>query len=88
MRFNLNTTSKYLEEVDTLDELEVDSLKRKTWNKIMAQNVYKQLSFRHKSFKNPSRGVPRGLSRIMIDYNNSLVTGKNLFRKCTILTNI
>ena len=40
MRFNLNTTSKYLEEVDTLDELEVDTLKRKTWNKIMAQNVY------------------------------------------------
>ena len=73
MRLNLNTTSKYLEEVDTLDELEVDTLKRKTWNKIMAQNVYKQLSFRHKSFKNPSRGVPRGLSRL-IDYNNSLVT--------------
>ena len=56
MRFNLNTTSKYLEEVDTLDELEVDTLKRKTWNKIMAQNVHKQLNFRHKSFKNPSRG--------------------------------
>ena len=74
MRFNLNTTSKYLEEVDTLDELEVDTLKRKTWNKIMAQNVHKQLNFRHKSFKNPSRGVPRGLSSFMIDYNSSLVT--------------
>ena len=77
MRLNLNTTSKYLEEVDTLDELVVDTLERKTWNKVMAQNVYKQLNFRHNSFKNPSRGVPRGLSRIMIDYNNSLVTGKN-----------
>ena len=46
----------------------------KTWNKIMGQNVYTQLNFRHKSFKNPSRGVPRGLSRFLIDYNNSLVT--------------
>ena len=35
--------------------------------------MYTQLNFRHKSFKNPSRGVPRGLSRL-IDYNNSLVT--------------
>ena len=56
MRLNLNTTSKYLEEVDTLDELEVDTLERKTWNKVMTQNVYKQLNFRHKSFKNPSGG--------------------------------
>ena len=29
MRLNLNTTSKYLEEVDTLDELEVGTLKWK-----------------------------------------------------------
>ena len=27
MHLNLNTTSKYLEEVDTLDELEVGTLK-------------------------------------------------------------
>ena len=65
---HLKTTLKYLEEVDTLDEVEVDTLKLK--------NGIAQLKSKHNSFKNSWLGVHKGLSAI--EYNNVLVTGRNL----------
>ena len=48
MRLNLNTTSKYLEEVDTLDELEANTLKWKhgirLWVRMYTHNLTLDIS--------------------------------------------
>ena len=74
MRLNLNTTSKYLEEVDTLDELEANTLKWKHGIRLWVRMYTHNLTLDISPLKTHPGRVPRGLSRFMIDYNNSLVT--------------